>query len=89
VHAPDESSFNKSYEILDTKLKIRYGTPQVRRAPLTRDCANALPECMKRGESFKGSTWGLRSGRVKLVPVWRDQRALLEERYARELAPVD
>jgi hypothetical protein len=89
VHAPDESSFNKTYEALHTKLKIRYGTPQVRRAPLSGDCATALPECMKRGETFKGSTWGLPSGRVELVPVWRDQRALLDERYAREQAPAE
>jgi hypothetical protein len=44
---------------------------------------------MKRGETFTGSTWTLPSGRVEIVPVWRDQRAFIEERYTRSQAPVE
>ena len=87
LHAPAESSFNKNYDTLHTKLKVRYGKPQVWRASPSGDCSTALPECMKRGETFTGSTWALPSGRVELVPVWRDQRAFIEERYTREQAP--
>jgi hypothetical protein len=87
VYAPAESSFNKSYDSLHAKLKARYGKPQIWRTPLSGDCATALPDCMKRGETFAGSTWSLSSGRVELVPVWRGQHAFIEERYIREEAP--
>jgi len=87
LHAPDESSFNKKYDTLHATLKVRYGKPQVWRAVLSGDCSTALPECMKRGQTFTGSTWALPSGRVELVPVWREQRAFIEERYTREQAP--
>jgi hypothetical protein len=87
LHAPAEGSFNKSYDTTHAKLKSRYGKPQVWRSSLSGECATDLPQCMKRGETFTGSTWALPSGRVELLPVWRDQRAFIEERYVREQAP--
>jgi hypothetical protein len=89
VHAPDEDAFNRSYDALHAKLKARYGKPQVWRTTPTGNCATALPECLRRGESFTGSKWVLPLGSVELAPVWRDGEALIEERYAVEPAPTN
>ena len=86
LHAPAEGAFNSDYDALQAKLRGQYGRPQVPRTQ-SRDCATAMPECMKRGDKPKGSTWFLPHGRVDLLPVWRDERAFLEERYKREEPP--
>jgi hypothetical protein len=88
VHAPAENLFNKSYDSLHAKLKARYGRPQVWRDSPSGDCAAALPECFKRGQTFSGSAWAFSTGRLELAPVWRDQRAFIEERYIQERAPT-
>jgi len=87
LHAPAQAAFNRDYDILHGKLGARYGRPSIKRAELTGDCAAALPECLKRGETPTGSTWFLPGGRIELVPVWRDDRAFIEERYKREEPP--
>jgi hypothetical protein len=88
LYDPAQGAFNRDYDALHEKLRVRYGKPQAARAPLTGDCATALPECMQRGEMPSGSTWHLRSGRIVLQPLWRDNRAFIEERYTREEPPA-
>ena len=86
LHEPADGAFNRDYDALHAKLRGQYGRPQVARAQ-SRDCATAMVECMKRGDRPKGSTWFLPHGRVDLLPLWRDESALLEERYKREEPP--
>ena len=89
LHQPAQDAFNKDYDKLDGKLRVRYGKPQVPRAPLSDECAASLVECMKRGETPAGSKWFLRAGRIELLPTWRDDRAFIEERYTREEPPSE
>ena len=89
LHLPAQDVLNRDYDKLDGKLRVRYGKPQAARAPLSDECATSLAECMKRGETPAGSTWFLRAGRIELLPIWRDDRPFIEERYTREEPPSE
>jgi hypothetical protein len=73
----------KYYDQLYTAMRTTYGTPQVDREALVGMCNGALAECMKKGEKPKGPIWSWPTLTIELQPVWRGDRALLEERYTR------
>lgn len=89
LHQSEPDVFIKRYDSLHERLRVRYGKPQVARAPLNDDCATALEKCLTRGDTSPGSTWHLRSGRIELLSVWRDGHAFIEERYTREEPPPE
>jgi hypothetical protein len=84
LHEPPADQLAPTYDRFYAAFLSRYGSPQVDRAVLTSACSGALAECLKNGEKPKGAAWYWPNGSVELHLVWRDDRALLEERYSRE-----
>ena len=84
-HAAPEH-LNRAYDQLYASARKRYGKPQLERSALSSECAASLAQCLQNGERPTGSAWHWPSGTIELVPIWSEERALLELRHIREEA---
>lgn len=82
-HVPSKG-LSAQYRRLSDSLGGFYGEPQIAAPSLPAACAATLEQCLAAGEHPRGPVWHWPNGSIEVVPMWRDEQALIEIRYTRE-----
>ncbi len=82
VYRAPAAGLNEQYRSLHASLSRYYGVPQVA-AELSAACTTSLEQCLAAGEQPHGPTWHWPKGSIEIAPVWQNEQALIELRYAR------
>jgi hypothetical protein len=80
LRSPEELA--KTYDQLYEVLGKKYGTPHSDRGALSPECRANLGQCLEQGNTIKGAAWFWPKGSVTLAPIWRNEHAEIDVRYA-------